>query len=42
MTAVIMSRYVRRAFPFVLIWLGSSIVLENGSYQLLYALAPGL
>lgn len=42
MTAVIMSRYVRRAFPFVLIWLGSSIVLENGSYQLLYALAPRL
>ena len=42
MTAVIMSRYVRRAFPFVLIWLGSSIVLENGSYQLFYALAPRL
>lgn len=39
---IVMARYVRRAFPFVLIWLGSSIVIENGSYQLLYALAPGL
>lgn len=35
-SAVIMSRYVSRAFPFVLIWLGSSIVIENGSYQLLF------
>ncbi|MBD2234484.1 cadmium resistance transporter [Phormidium tenue] len=40
--AFVMANYVRRAFPFVLIWLGASIVLENGSYQLLYALAPGL
>lgn len=37
---LLMARYVRRAFPFVLIWLGSSIVIENGSYQLLYAWAP--
>lgn len=38
--AFVMARYVRRAFPFVLIWLGASIVIENGSHQLLYALVP--
>ncbi|NJL47562.1 MAG: transporter [Leptolyngbyaceae cyanobacterium SM2_5_2] len=41
-TAFIMARYVRRAFPFVLIWLGASILIDSGSHQLLYALAPGL
>jgi cadmium resistance protein CadD (predicted permease) len=39
--AVVMSRYVRRAFPFVLIWLGADIMIENGSYQLVYTLLPG-
>ncbi|MFZ4639953.1 MAG: cadmium resistance transporter [Nodosilinea sp.] len=41
MLAVIMARYVRRAFPFVLIWLGTNILINNGSYQLVYALMPG-
>nr|WP_323253977.1 cadmium resistance transporter [Spirulina sp. CCNP1310] len=38
---IVMSRYVRKAFPFVLIWLGSSIVWENRSHELFYALALG-
>lgn len=41
-TATIMSRYVRRAFPFVLIWLGYSILVDSGSHELLFSLAPGL
>lgn len=42
MTAVVMSRYVRRAFPFVLIWLGANILIDSGSHELLFSLAPGL
>ncbi len=43
MLAFVMARYVRKAFPFVLIWIGSSIILENESHKLLYTLAsPGL
>lgn len=33
-----LSRYVRKVFPFVLIWIGFSIVMENQSYQLLSSL----
>lgn len=32
--AILISRYLRRLFPLVLIWLGISIVIENKSYQL--------
>jgi cadmium resistance protein CadD (predicted permease) len=35
---IMLSRYLRRIFPFVLIWLGLSIVMENQSYQLLASL----
>lgn len=38
-TAVIMSRYVARVVPFVLIALGLSIILRNGTPQALLALA---
>jgi cadmium resistance protein CadD (predicted permease) len=34
--AFVMARYARKVFPFVLIWIGLSIVLENQSYQLLF------
>lgn len=34
--AFIMARYARKVFPFVLIWIGLSIVFENQSYQLLF------
>ncbi|MFQ4136949.1 cadmium resistance transporter [Nodosilinea sp. PGN35] len=40
--AFIMARYVRRAFPFVLIWLGANILIDSGSHQLFAALVPGL
>lgn len=40
--AFVMARYVRRAFPFVLIWLGANILIDSGSHHLLTALAPGL
>ncbi|MBF2051656.1 MAG: cadmium resistance transporter [Elainella sp. C42_A2020_010] len=33
--AFVMARYARKIFPFVLIWLGFSIVIENQSYRLL-------
>ncbi|BAQ65738.1 cadmium resistance transporter [Geminocystis sp. NIES-3709] len=36
--AIVISRYLRRFFPFVLIWLGMSIVIENESYQLFASL----
>lgn len=36
--ALVISRYVRRIFPFILIWLGMSIVIENESYQVLSSL----
>jgi len=39
--AFVMARYVRRAFPFVLMWLGASILLDSGSHKLLLSLAPG-
>lgn len=32
--AVIMARYARKVFPFILIWLGFSIIMDNQSYQL--------
>jgi cadmium resistance protein CadD (predicted permease) len=32
----VMARYARKVLPFVLIWIGLSIVLENQSYQLLF------
>lgn len=31
----LMARYARKVFPFLLIWLGLSIVIENESYRLL-------
>lgn len=34
--AFVMARYARKVFPFVLIWIGASIVFENQSYQLLF------
>lgn len=34
MIAFVMAKYARKVFPFVLIWLGLSIVIENQSYQL--------
>lgn len=34
--AFVMARYARKVFPFVLIWIGVSIVFENQSYQLLF------
>ncbi|MBD0336613.1 MAG: cadmium resistance transporter [Cyanobacteria bacterium Co-bin13] len=37
--AFVMTHYARRVFPFVLIWLGLSILFENGTHELLYALA---
>ncbi|ELR98857.1 cadmium resistance transporter [Gloeocapsa sp. PCC 73106] len=37
---VFISRYARKVFPFVLIWIGLSIVMENQSYQLLANLLP--
>jgi cadmium resistance protein CadD (predicted permease) len=40
--AFVMARYVRRAFPFVLIWLGANILIDSGSHHLLTALAPSL
>lgn len=36
--ALVISRYVRRIFPFILIWLGMSIIIENKSYQILSSL----
>lgn len=33
--AFVMARYARKVFPFVLIWIGLSIVYENESYRLL-------
>lgn len=38
--ALIMARYGRKVFPFVLIWIGWSIIMENQSYQILASLAP--
>ena len=32
--AFVMARYARKVFPFVLIWIGYSIVMENQSYRL--------
>lgn len=34
--AFVMARCARKVFPFVLIWIGLSIVIENQSYQLLF------
>lgn len=34
--AFVMARYARRIFPFILIWIGLSIVFENQSYRLLF------
>lgn len=34
--AFVMARYARKVFPFVLIWIGLSIVFKNQSYQLLF------
>jgi cadmium resistance protein CadD (predicted permease) len=36
--AFVMARYARKVFPFVLIWIGLSIVVENESYRLLFGL----
>ncbi|MGG6295074.1 cadmium resistance transporter [Leptolyngbya sp. AN02str] len=36
--AFIMARYVRKVVPFVLMWIGFSILLDNQSYQLLAGL----
>lgn len=33
--AVVLSRYASKLFPFVLMWLGLRIILDNGSYRLL-------
>jgi cadmium resistance protein CadD (predicted permease) len=35
MLAVVIARYARKVFPFILIWLGFSIIMDNQSYQLL-------
>lgn len=35
----VMTRYASKVFPFVLIWLGLSIIFENGTQELLYSLA---
>ncbi len=37
--AKFLSRYASKVFPFVLIWLGLSILIDSGSYQLLPNLA---
>lgn len=34
--AFMIARYARRVFPFILIWLGLRIIIDNGSYQLLF------
>lgn len=34
--AFVMARYARKVAPFILIWIGSEIVLENQSYRLLF------
>lgn len=34
--AFVIARYARRFFPFVLIWLGSKIIISNESYRLLF------
>ncbi|BAQ62472.1 cadmium resistance transporter [Geminocystis sp. NIES-3708] len=36
--AIIISRYLKRFFPFVLIWLGMSIIIDNQSYELFTSL----
>lgn len=34
--AFVIARYARKVFPFVLMWIGLRIVMDNGSYQLLF------
>jgi cadmium resistance protein CadD (predicted permease) len=40
-TAALMASYVRRAVPFVLIWLGASIMIRSGTHAMLLNLGTG-